>query len=249
MHREDDGNSLGDCLELLEHLGKKRSVYEGWAMQRDEHESSCTEPELLGDPKRAKPRLEAAERVDHRVPDEVDALGLDSLPTKVLHRVLRVGEQMVGELVRDDPVHLLGHRAIEAPQAGLDVPVGDTELDEHERRSQRRVDVTRDERDVRRFGGDDRLEPFHDPSRLFRVRGRPDLEPVRRLRKAELIDEDLGELRGVVLTRVNDDVVGVWTPPLELRDDRGHLDEVRPRPDNVEKSLLGHLGSGSVSSA
>ena len=118
-------------------------------MQRDEHESSFAQLELLGNPKRAKPPLEAAEGVDHRVPDEVDALGLDSLPTKVLHRILRVGEQMVGELVRDDPVHLLRHRAIEAPQSGLDVPVGDTELDEHERCSQRRVDVTCDERDVR----------------------------------------------------------------------------------------------------
>ncbi len=138
-------------------------------MQCDEHEPPCPELELLSDPECAKARLEAAERVDHRVPHEVDALGLDSLSPKVLHRVLRVGEQKVGELVRDDPVHLLGHRAIEAPQARLDVPIGDTELDQHERRSQRRVDVTRDEREVRRISRDDRLEPFHDPSRLFRV--------------------------------------------------------------------------------
>ena len=40
MHREDDRNALGDCLELLEHLGKKRSVHEGRAMQGDEHEPS-----------------------------------------------------------------------------------------------------------------------------------------------------------------------------------------------------------------
>ena len=109
----------------------------------------------------AKPRLEAAEGVDHRVPDEVDALGLDALPTQVLDRIVRVGEQMVGELVRDDPVDLLRHRAIEAPQARLDVRVGDAELDEHERCSQRRVDVTRDEREVRWVSGDDRLEPLH----------------------------------------------------------------------------------------
>ena len=53
---------------------------------------------------------------------------------------------------------------------------------------------------------------------------------------------------GVVLTRVNDDVVGVRKPPLQRRDDRGHLDEVRPRPDDIEKSLLCHVVSGSAGS-
>ena len=57
-----------------------------------------------------------------------------------------------------------------------------------------------------------------------------------RLRKAELVDEDLRELGVVVLPRVDDDVLGVRKAPLQRRDDRGHLDEVRPRSDDVEKS-------------
>jgi hypothetical protein len=66
---------------------------------------------------------------------------------------------------------------------------------------------------------------------------------VGRLGEAELVDEDLRELRVVVLTRMNDNVVGSGEPSLQLRDDRGHLHEVRSCPDDVEESLLGHVGS------
>ena len=78
----------------------------------------------------------------------MDALGLDAFPAQVLDRIVRVGEQELGELVGDDAVDLLRHRAVEAPQARLDVCVRDAELDEHERRRKRRVDVARHEREV-----------------------------------------------------------------------------------------------------
>ena len=66
-------------------------VHERRAMQRDEHELSRSELELLGESKPTKQRLETAERVDHRVPDEVDALGVDAFPLKVLDRILASG--------------------------------------------------------------------------------------------------------------------------------------------------------------
>ena len=145
-------------------------------------------------------------------------------------------EQELGELVRDDPVDLLGHRAVEAPQPRLDMRVRHTELDEHERGRERRVDVAGHEREVGWIGGHDPLEPLHRAGGLLGMRARSDVEPMRRLREAELVDEELRELRVVVLTRVDDDVLGVGKPSLQLRDDRRHLDEVRPRPDDVEKS-------------
>ena len=128
--------------------------------------------------KSTKQRLQPEECVDHRVADEVDALGLDAFPAQVLDRIVRVGEQEVGELVRDDAVDLLRHRAVEAPQARLDVRVGDAELDEDERRRERRVDVARHEREVGWICGHDRLEPLHRAGRLLRVRARSDVEPV-----------------------------------------------------------------------
>jgi len=97
------------------------------------------------------------------------------------------------------------------------------------------------QREVRSVGLDDRLEPLHRPGGLDSVRARSDVEPVLRFRKAELVDEDLGELRVVVLTRMDDDVLGIGKPSFQLRDDGRHLHEVRSRTDDVEQSLPGHV--------
>ena len=50
--------------------------------------------------------------------------------------------------VGDDPVDLLGHRAVEAAQAGLDVGDRDAHLGRGQRRGQGRVDVAGDDHEV-----------------------------------------------------------------------------------------------------
>ena len=59
-------------------------------------------------------------RVDHDVTHELPAVR-QPLAFEVLHRDGRWGEQEVGEMIRHDPVPLLGHERVERPQARLDV--------------------------------------------------------------------------------------------------------------------------------
>lgn len=58
------------------------------------------------------------------------------------------------------------------------------------------------------FGGEERVEPLDDQGEL-RVRGtRPDLEGVVGRRDVELVEEEVGELRVVVLAAVDEDLLG-----------------------------------------
>ena len=97
---------------------------------------------------------------------------------QVLDRLLGVDEEVVRELVGDDPVDLLRHRAVEAAQARLDVGDRDPELHRDERRRERRVDVAGDDHEVRALLLEDRLEALHHPRRLLRVRAGADAEQV-----------------------------------------------------------------------
>ena len=66
------------------------------------------------------------QRVDHRVADEVDACRRRGPRWRgVRQRPGYVTKQQVGELVGEPSVDLLGHRHVEAAQAGLDVSDGD----------------------------------------------------------------------------------------------------------------------------
>src|SRR5205807_6017416 len=69
---------------------------------------------LLGD------REVLDQRVDHAVPDDVDARR-HVLLSKVLPRGARRREEDVRELVRDDPIQLLGHGLVEGPDPGFHV--------------------------------------------------------------------------------------------------------------------------------
>ena len=120
----------------------------------------------------AKALLHGDERVDHRVADEMHALIRDALRAQVLDRLLGVQEEILGELVGDDPVDLLGHRAVEGAQARLQVGDRDAELDGHERRGQRRVDVARDDHaDPGALRLQDWLDPLHHARRLHGMAG------------------------------------------------------------------------------
>src|SRR5256885_16301865 len=89
-------------------------------MQRDEDVLAFPRPEALEDVARAGRLGTLQGDIVHHVPDEVHPAA-DALLDEVIDRGLRGTEQERGEVVRDDPIDLLGHRAIEGPETGPDV--------------------------------------------------------------------------------------------------------------------------------
>ena len=136
-------------------------------MQGDERVGAGLDPEPGGGPGGPEAVFERDQGVDHRVADEVHALVGDAFGAQVLDRLLAVQEEQLGEAVGDDPVDLLGHRQVEAAQAGLDVGDRDPHLDRGQRRRQGRVDVAGDDHQVGRLLDQDRLQPLHRPRRLL----------------------------------------------------------------------------------
>ena len=90
------------------------------------------------------------QRVDHRVADEMDASSR-SIPSaaRFSSAFSRVDEQDVLEMVGQHAVVLLGHRAVAAAQARLEMRDRDVELDRRERAGERRVHVAGDDDEVR----------------------------------------------------------------------------------------------------
>ena len=134
MKRKHDRQLARDPAQLVEDVEQQWPIDERGPMKRDEQVFAGSESGLLRGAQRSEAFLHRDEGVDHRVADEVDALGRDSLCAQVVARLVGVDEQVVAELVGDDPVDLLGHRAIEAPQPGLDVGHGTPSLAADERR-------------------------------------------------------------------------------------------------------------------
>ena len=116
---------------------------------------------------------------------------------------------------------------------------GDIELHGRERRCERRVDVSRNDDQIRLELQEHALELDHRARRLLGVRSRADRELVVRGRQAELGEEDVVDLAVVVLARVNQALLDV-PEPLELRVDGRDLHVVRTRADHVHHELTPH---------
>ena len=136
--------SSADVAQALACTGlSSGAVHERRAVQRDEQ---VARP---GSARSARPRAGrrkrgsiATRRVDHRVADEVRCARRRCLRARRFSIASsRVDEEEVGELVGDDPVDLLGHRAVEAAQAGLDVR--DRDAAASPRRAPRRASSSR----------------------------------------------------------------------------------------------------------
>ncbi len=115
---------------------------------------------------------------------------------------------------------------------GFDVADGHAGCLGGERGGQRRIDVPRDEHQVRLRLGDHRLEPLDDAGDLLRVRPGACAEEVVRLPERELVDEHLRHLVVVVLARMDEHVLEIVRPAAQLAYDRRRLHEVRPRADD-----------------
>ena len=141
-------------------------------VQGHEQIAARLQPACLRRLQRAEAVLQRHQGVDHRVADEVHALLGNPLGAQVLDRLVAVQEEVVGEPVGDDPVDLLGHRAVEAAQPRLDVGERHQRLGGDQRSGQGRVDVAGDDHQVGPLGLDQRLEALDHPGGLLRVGAR-----------------------------------------------------------------------------
>ncbi len=142
-----------------------------------------------------------------------------ALGEQVLPRLGRMYEEQLGDRVGHDAVDLLGHRAVEGAQTGLDVGDRQAELDRDQRGRQRGVDIAGDEHDVGTLREQHWLQALHDAGGLLRVRARSDAQTVVGLSDAELLEEDLRHRGVVVLTCVNQHVLELFLASLERADD------------------------------
>ena len=173
-------------------------------------------------------RLEEQRDVDHHITDELDAAGR-VLALEVRDRCLRRAQQQVGEVIGQDAVELLGHRAVERPHPRLDMSHGDARLRRGEPARERRVRIAVDEQHIRPLGRQQRPECGEHARGLLRVRAAVDPELTLRPRDAELLDEHGAELVVVVLAGVDEQLVVLGA---QRARDRRRLDELRPVPDD-----------------
>ena len=143
----------GDPLEPVE--GRRegtRAVHVLLAVEREEDVLALREPEVPEDRRACLRGPDVlGQGVDHAVPDDVDAAG-HVLPPQVRPRGLRRREEMVREMVRDGPVDLLRHRAVEGPDPRLHVGEGLCLLVREDGPSEGRVRVPVDDDEVRGGG-------------------------------------------------------------------------------------------------
>ncbi len=177
------------------------------------------------------------QRIDHRVADEPDPVRRDASRPKQVLRLRARREVQIGQEVTDDAVDLLGHRAVERAQPGLDVGARHAELGRHEARRERAVDVAVEDSERRRVGRPFALQADHGRRGLLAVRPRADGEVHVRRRDLEIAEEHIGHQLVVVLAGV-DDPLG-YAALAQGPDDRCRLDEIRASADDVGE-VSGH---------
>ncbi len=172
-------------------------------------------------------RAEPEARVRHDVADDLDP-PRHALAAEGLRRALVRTEQQRGHPVDRDPVPLLRHRPVAAPQARLDVRDRNPGVERRLGPRERRVRIAVHERPVRPLRLERRRDPRPHP---LGVRG-VQVEPVRRLRQPQLLEEDLGQLAVPVLAGVQRHLVDAGLP--QRHGERARLDELRPVADHRE---------------
>ena len=173
------------------------------------------------------------------LPTKRTRLAVDPLGGQVRRGLGAVREEEIGHPVGQDPVDLLGHRPVERAQAGLDVGHRDAELGGGQRGGERRVDVAADAHEVGALVEQEALERLQHARRLRPVGPRADAEEDVGLGEPE-VRQHLGRQALVVVLPGVDHPLGDLRPVRQRRDDRGHLDEVRARADDLDHASRRH---------
>ena len=117
-------------------------------------------------------------------------------------------QQQIGDRVGDNPVDLLGHRAVEAAQPRLDVGHRDPQFHRRERRGHGRVDVAHHHQPIEPAAAnrpvlEHLLHPLQDAGRLHRVAARTDFQRDIGPPHAQFVEEDIGKILVVMLAGVD----------------------------------------------
>ena len=172
-------------------------------------------------------RHEFAYRLHHGVAGDDDSLIPDPFGQQIRTARLRGREQEIGEVVRDDPVVLLGHSPVIAAETGFDVHDRYFTGICGERRRQDGVGVALDNHGCRPHLLEDPVECGHGEADLTPAGFAADLEEYLGLRQIELLEERVGQTRVIVLAGVHNDAVVAE----DSRDVR-QFDDLRPGAEN-----------------
>ena len=166
------------------------------------------------------------------LPTEVNPLGRDPLAQQIVVGVRRGGEAQRRELVRQQPVELLGHGPVTAPESRLEVRDRNVPLRRRERRGQRRVHVPHHQHQVRRLCLEMGLKRGHHRCRLRGVAPRADPQVDVRLTDPESLQEHRGHALVVVLAGMDQDTAESASS-IQCAQHRSHLHEVGARTHDV----------------
>ena len=133
-------------------------------------------------------------------------LGGDPLGQQILHAIGGRGEEQVGDVVGQDTIRLLWHRAIAAPEPRLHMCHPKVHFRCRDRRRQGRVHIAVHEHQVGPFARQHRFHRRHHRCGLCGVGARSDGEVVLGSRDLEIHEKRVGHGHVVVLARVHDDV-------------------------------------------
>ena len=195
-------------------------------------------------PRRLGARAVLHQGVDHHVADQMDLLVGHPLAPQVARPALLGAEEQIADRVGQDPVDLLGHAAVEAAQAGLDVHQRDAQLHGDQAAGDRAVHVAHHQHRVRPVLEQHRLEALHDLGGLLRVRAAADAEVQIRLRDSELPEEQVAHVRVVVLSGVHEQRLDAGAGCEGLHQ-RSHLHQIRARAHHVH-DLHGRASSATT---
>jgi len=230
MHREDDGErvlpvdrlkprddapELLGVVDVLLPVGSDEEV--ALRLKAKGVENVCP---LLRD----LPVLE--DRIDDGIPGYADLILLDPLVQEILPCRLRGGEEIIRNMVRDHPVDLLGHRPVEAPEAGLDMTDPDVKLRGCKSPGHDSVGVALNENNTRGLLHQNILDTGHDLCGLAGLGPGTDVEVILRLGQFKILKKRPIHIIRVVLPGVEDEVVEVSR--FAFPNDRGHLDGLGP---------------------
>jgi hypothetical protein len=162
--------------------------------------------------------------VHHDVPHAVDAAPYPFV-AQVPDRGQSRTEKEARDVIRQAAVDLFGHPVVEAAQAGLDVGHRDAELGGGQGARERGVRIAEDHDHVRAVLEHGRLERLEHAAGHPAMRAGADAQVAVGSGDAELVEEGLGHLVVVVLTRVDEQLPH---PPSQGSRERRRFHELRP---------------------